>query len=56
MRSHVKEDHGGRGRADDLRKIGRAFPPKTVEQFIREEYPEVVELKLLLQGKASWMS
>jgi phenylacetate-CoA ligase len=40
------------GRADDLRKIrGVLFSPKTVEQFIREEYPEVVEFEIVVTRK-----
>jgi phenylacetate-CoA ligase len=40
------------GRADDLRKIrGVLFSPKTVEQFIREEFPEVVEFEILVERK-----
>ncbi len=40
------------GRADDLRKIrGVLFSPKTVEQFIREEFPEVVEFEIVVTRK-----
>ncbi len=40
------------GRADDLRKIrGVLFSPKTVEQFIREEFAEVVEFEIVVERK-----
>jgi phenylacetate-CoA ligase len=37
------------GRADDIRKIrGVLFSPKTVEQLIRSEFPEVVEYEIVV--------
>jgi phenylacetate-CoA ligase len=40
------------GRTDDLRKIrGVLFSPKTVEEAIRHEFPEVVEYEIVVERK-----
>ena len=40
------------GRTDDLRKIrGVLFSPKTVEEAIRQEFPEVVEFEIVVERK-----
>jgi phenylacetate-CoA ligase len=40
------------GRTDDLRKIrGVLFSPKTVEEAVRHEFPEVVEFEILVERK-----
>jgi phenylacetate-CoA ligase len=40
------------GRTDDLRKIrGVLFSPKTVEEVIRHEFPEVVEYEIIVERK-----
>jgi phenylacetate-CoA ligase len=40
------------GRTDDLRKIrGVLFSPKTVEEVIRHEFPEVVEYEIVVERK-----
>jgi phenylacetate-CoA ligase len=40
------------GRIDDLRKIrGVLFSPKTVEEAIRQEFPEVVEFEMVVERK-----
>lgn len=40
------------GRIDDLRKIrGVLFSPKTVEEVIRQEFPEVVEYEIVVERK-----
>jgi len=40
------------GRIDDLRKIrGVLFSPKTVEEAIRQEFPEVVEFEIVVERK-----
>jgi phenylacetate-CoA ligase len=40
------------GRADDLRKIrGVLFSPKTVEEVIRKEFPEVIEYEIVVERK-----
>jgi phenylacetate-CoA ligase len=40
------------GRTDDLRKIrGVLFSPKTVEEVIRREFPEVVEYEIVVERK-----
>jgi phenylacetate-CoA ligase len=40
------------GRTDDLRKIrGVLFSPKTVEEVIRHEFPEVVEFEIVVERK-----
>ncbi len=40
------------GRTDDLRKIrGVLFSPKTVEEVVRQEFPEVVEYEIVVERK-----
>jgi len=40
------------GRTDDLRKIrGVLFSPKTVEEVIRRDFPEVVEYEMMVERK-----
>jgi phenylacetate-CoA ligase len=40
------------GRTDDLRKIrGVLFSPKTVEEAIRKEFPEVIEYEIVVERK-----
>jgi len=42
------------GRIDDLRKIrGVLFSPKTVEEVIREEFPEIVEYEIVVERKGA---
>ena len=37
------------GRVDDIRKVrGVLFSPKTVEQLIRSEFPEIVEYEIII--------
>jgi phenylacetate-CoA ligase len=37
------------GRVDDIRKIrGVLFSPKTVEQLVRSEFPEIVEYEIVV--------
>ena len=37
------------GRVDDIRKIrGVLFSPKTVEQLVRAEFPEIVEYEIVV--------
>jgi len=40
------------GRIDDLRKIrGVLFSPKTVEEVVRHEFPEIVEYEIVVERK-----
>src|SRR5208283_1038658 len=40
------------GRVDDIRKIrGVLFSPKTVEQLVRSEFPEIVEYEIVVTRK-----
>jgi phenylacetate-CoA ligase len=40
------------GRIDDLRKIrGVLFSPKTVEEVVRQEFPEIVEYEIVVERK-----
>ena len=40
------------GRMDDLRKIrGVLFSPKTVEELVRHEFPEIVEYEIVVERK-----
>lgn len=40
------------GRTDDLRKIrGVLFSPKTVEEVIRHEFPEIAEYEIVVERK-----
>jgi phenylacetate-CoA ligase len=42
------------GRIDDLRKIrGVLFSPKTVEEVIRQEFPEIVEYEIVVERKGA---
>ena len=37
------------GRVDDIRKIrGVLFSPKTVEQLVRSEFPEIAEFEIVV--------
>ena len=37
------------GRVDDIRKVrGVLFSPKTVEQLIRSEFPEIIEYEIII--------
>ena len=43
------------GRVDDIRKIrGVLFSPKTVEQLVRSEFPEILEYEIVVTRKESW--
>jgi phenylacetate-CoA ligase len=40
------------GRTDDLRKIrGVLFSPKTVEELVREKFPEIVEYEIVVERR-----
>jgi len=42
------------GRIDDLRKIrGVLFSPKTVEEVVRQEFPEIVEYEIVVERKGA---